>query len=96
MMFLTNRVLASRTTSLTLKRVQASTGIMTNRVAYFSGDSNVNDGAAFSAAEIEANREDWGIKYQDEMHKFEKEWKSITEKIATDESFYIETDLADL
>jgi len=34
-----------------------------------------------SAEEIEANRQEWGIKYDDEALKFEKEWQIIAEKV---------------
>ena len=41
---------------------------------------------SFSAAEpskedLAKNREEWGEKYSDECFTFEKEWKSIAEKI---------------
>lgn len=34
-----------------------------------------------SEAELKANREEWGLKYDDEAYKFEKEWKAIADKI---------------
>ena len=44
-----------------------------------------NDGAA-----------EWGIKYNDECLKFEKEWKQIADKIETEQSVYLESELSEL
>ena len=32
-------------------------------------------------AELAANKEEWGLKYDDEAYKFEQEWRAISEKI---------------
>ena len=40
----------------------------------------------FSADEIAANKEDWGIKYQDEVFRFQKEWDAINDRITRDEN----------
>ena len=40
-----------------------------------------------------ANKEEWGIKYQDEVFKFQKEWDAINERITRDENQYIDSDL---
>ena len=49
-----------------------------------------------SAAEIEAGRQEWGIQYNDECLKFEKEWTAIAEKIEADNLVYLESELSDL
>ena len=35
----------------------------------------------FTPEELEAGKETWGIKYDDECLKFEKEWKEIADKV---------------
>jgi hypothetical protein len=39
---------------------------------------------------------EWGIKYNDECLKFEKEWKQIADKIETEQSVYLDTELSEL
>ena len=46
--------------------------------------------------EIEKGREEWGIKYDDECLKFEKEWKLIADKIEAEQMVYLESELSDL
>ena len=36
---------------------------------------------AHTKEEIEKGREEWGVKYDDECLKFEKEWKIIAERV---------------
>ena len=38
----------------------------------------------FSSANDKNGAAEWGIKYNDECLKFEKEWKSIADKIETE------------
>ena len=35
----------------------------------------------FTKEEIEHGRQEWGLKYDDECLKFEKEWKEVADKI---------------
>jgi len=43
--------------------------------------STSEEAAAPSKEEIDAGRAEWGIKYDDEALKFEKEWKEIADKV---------------
>ena len=56
---------------------------MLAQIRYFS--ANDKDGRA-----------EWGIKYNDDCLKFEKEWKQIADKIETEQSVYIEKELSEL
>ena len=49
-----------------------------------------------TAAEIAKGQEEWGIKYDDECLKFEKEWKVIAEAIEKEQMIYLESELSDL
>ena len=49
-----------------------------------------------TAAEVEAGRQEWGIKYDDECLKFEKEWAEIAEKVQQENMMYLESELSDL
>ena len=46
--------------------------------------------------ELEAGRAEWGIKYNDECLKFEKEWKVVADKIETEQRVYLEKELSEL
>ena len=46
--------------------------------------------------EIEAGRVEWGIKYDDECLKFEKEWELIAEKVAKEQHVFLASELGDL
>ena len=39
---------------------------------------------------------EWGIKYDDECLKFEKEWKQIADKVETEQAVYIDKELSEL
>ena len=39
---------------------------------------------------------EWGIKYNDECLKFEKEWKIISDKIEAEQRVYLEKELSEL
>ena len=58
---------------LTFKTLNRNTQVLACR--YFSSDV-----AEKSASQAEGGAE-WGIKYDDECLKFEKEWKTIAEKV---------------
>jgi hypothetical protein len=53
---------------------------------------------SFSAtdAEKESARGEWGIKYDDECLKFEKEWKAIADSVTAEQNIYLEKELGDL
>ena len=46
--------------------------------------------------ELSAGRAEWGIKYDDECLKFEKEWKEIADKVEAEQMIYLEQELGDL
>ena len=46
--------------------------------------------------EIEASRQEWGIKYDDECLKFEKEWKEIADKVTAEQFTYLDAELSDM
>ena len=50
--------------------------------------------ATFSESEKEANRQEWGIKYDDECLKFEKEWQAIAEAVEKENMVYLEAELS--
>merc|ERR1712086_958740 len=39
---------------------------------------------------------EWGIKYDDECLKFEKEWKEIADKVEEEQAVFIEKELSEL
>lgn len=39
---------------------------------------------------------EWGIKYDDECLKFEKEWKQIADKVETEQAVYLDGELSEL
>ena len=45
--------------------------------------------------EKEAGRAEWGIKYNDECLRFEKEWKQIADKINAEQRVYLEKELSE-
>ena len=65
---------------------------------YFSTDASDKkpDYKTHTQEEIEKGRQEWGIKYDDECLKFEKEWKAIAEAVEERQATYIESELGDL
>jgi len=49
----------------------------------------------FAAADNNKAAE-WGIKYDDECLKFEKEWKQIADKVETEQAVYLDSELSEL
>lgn len=47
-------------------------------------------------AEKDAHKHEWGIKYNDECLKFEKEWELIASKVENEQMVYLESELGDL
>ena len=85
-MFLANRVLATKflTAKTPLLRSGLKRGLPSTQAAFFSQEAPKEEAKSAvepTAAEVEANREEWGIKYDDECLKFEKEWQEIAEKV---------------
>ena len=56
----------------------------TQAIRLFSADASKDCGA------------EWGIKYDDECLKFEKEWKEIADKVEEEQNIYIEKELSEL
>ena len=56
----------------------------TQAIRLFSADASKDGGA------------EWGIKYDDECLKFEKEWKEIADKVEEEQNIYIEKELSEL
>ena len=86
-MFLANRVvvpLGKRGLQHGLRQNIRSTQLVNSRVAYFSEEVKEEAKPAAAeptAAEVEAGQQEWGIKYDDECLKFEKEWAEIAERV---------------
>jgi hypothetical protein len=58
-------------------------------VRHFAAEEKPKDEAAAARAE-------WGIKYDDECLKFEKEWEIIAKKVDTQQAVFIESELGDI
>ncbi len=54
------------------------------RVASYAFSAEGEQAAEPSKEEVDANRQEWGIKYDDECLKFEKEWKEIADKVESE------------
>lgn len=46
--------------------------------------------------EVAAHKDEWGIKYNDECFKFEKEWELIAGQVEKEQNVFIESELGDL
>ena len=44
----------------------------------------------------EEGKAEWGIKYDDECLKFEKEWETIAKRVETEQAVYIDKELGDI
>lgn len=73
------------------KQLRAATS-MIKTVRMFSAEGASQP----SQQEIDANRAEWGIKYNDECLKFEKEWQILAEQVEREQKVYIESELGDL
>lgn len=47
-------------------------------------------------AELDKGRQQWGIEYNDECLKFEKEWELIANRVETEQGMFLESELGDL
>ena len=70
-------------------------------IAMRAFSSNSEDGQktaaeTFTKEEIEQGRQEWGIKYDDECLKFQKEWKEVADKIEAEQMVYLESELSEL
>ena len=45
---------------------------------------------------MDENRKQWGIQYNDECLKFEKEWELISQAVQDKQSTFIEAELGDI
>lgn len=101
-MFLANRVvvpLGKRGLQHGLRQNIRSTQLINSRVAYFSEEVKEEAKPAAAeptAAEVQAGQQEWGIKYDDECLKFEKEWAEIAERVQQENMVYLESELSDL
>ena len=97
-MFLANRVVVPLS-KRGLRQGLRATQMTNTRIAYFSEEvkEEAKPAAAEpSAAEVEAGRQEWGIKYDDECLKFEKEWQEIAQRVQDENMVYLEAELSDL
>ena len=78
-MFLMKKVLAPKMMAVSRPFVRA--GLASTQAAFFSTEETSTPVVENTAAEIAANKAEWGIKYDDECLKFEKEWQIIAEKV---------------
>ena len=101
-MFLSKRVLNNSHKALTqANRIYMRSNTLTaTQAAYFSEETQpaekAEEAAAPTQAEIEKGREEWGIKYDDECLKFEKEWQVISDAVEKEQMVYLESELSDL
>ena len=99
-MFLTRQVLG-KTQQLKLSQVftcqskafRRPASLVATQSCYFSSDAEPK--AAEESKETAANASEWGIKYDDECLKFEKEWKAISEAVEKDQMVYLTAELSD-
>ena len=63
----------------------------TQSVRLFSSDNT--DGNKTSIPE---GAGEWGVKYDDECLKFEKEWEEMANKVETEQSVYLKNELSSL
>ena len=100
-MFLSNRLLGRAGLSHAMRQgARSCTAVQPPQRMLFSaeeGDAKAQSAVEEpTAAEIEANRQEWGIKYDDECLKFEKEWQAIAEVVEKDNLVYLESELSEL
>ena len=63
---------------------------------YFSAEDAKPEVPEPTKEELETGRAEWGLKYDDECFKFEKEWEIIAHKVQEEQRTYIEAELGDL
>ena len=72
------RATLQRAQSFVVRRQGAASAVAPARMAYFSTDASKPEDTPQAAEptkeEKEAHAHEWGIKYDDEALKFEKEW----------------------
>ena len=96
-MFFSNRVaLGRRALTQGIMTGARTSCIVPHQRMLFSEDAKAPEKPEPTAAEVEAGRAEWGIKYDDECLKFEKEWQSIAEAIEKENMVYLEAELSDL
>ena len=66
-------------------------------VRYFLAENDATPEVAEPSKEdLEAGRHEWGLKYDDECFKFEKEWEIIAKKVQDEQKTFIENELGGL
>ena len=82
------------------KQLRTSQQVFNNTIRAFSAEANENQESAQvpepTQEEIAAGREQWGVQYDDECLKFEKEWQMIAEKVEQEQMVFVEQELGDL
>jgi len=67
------------------------------QVRFFSAEEAEKPAAEqFSKEELEKGRQQWGIQYDDECLKFEKEWEEIARKVQDEQAVFLSSELGDL
>jgi large subunit ribosomal protein L7/L12 len=100
-MFLSNRV-AQRVCLAQTFRQGLRRNLIATQAACFSEDAQQPaeeakaPAAEPTAAEVAASQNEWGIKYDDECLKFEKEWQEIAERVQNENMVYLKSELSDL
>ena len=49
-----------------------------------------------TSEELESGRAEWGVKYDDECLKFEKEWKTISDRVVAEQQIFIDKELGEI
>ena len=107
-MFMANRVLAVKGVQQGVRNGMRCS-LAANQRAYFSEETQQQPAQEEAKAETpasaateeptqaekEANASEWGIKYDDECLKFEKEWQAIAEAVEKESLTYLEGELSD-
>ena len=102
MFSLVNRFAQRTTQTTTSTMMGANTGLRLGRnllptqMAFFSEETKEAAAAQPTQEEVDANRHEWGIKYNDECLKFEKEWEEIARRVEDENFVYIESELSEL
>lgn len=86
-----------------LKQIRPTTQVFNNIKMFSSTEEPApvetpvkEEAAAPTQQEMEQGRHEWGIKYDDECLKFEKEWQMIAEQVENEQMVFVENELGDL
>lgn len=86
------RAFTGRSVRLMARASQSNPLGLLGRKAFFSAEEAAGEAAKTeekivdppTKEEIEQGRKEWGIQYDDECLKFEKEWKEIADKVMSE------------